>query len=60
MKSFAVERMRLRVVFSLRLDPVAKRFKTAGAVGLSRSEEGKLDSSRELVGVNVSVTVKVG
>lgn len=61
MTSFAVGRMRLRVVFSLRLDPVAKRFKTAGAVGLSRSEEeGKLDSSRELVGVNVSVTVRVG
>lgn len=60
MTSFAVERMRLRAVFSLRLDPVAKRFKTAGAVGLSRSEEGKLDSSRELVGVNVCVTVRVG
>lgn len=59
MMFFAVERMRSRVVFSLRLGPVAKRFKTAGAVGLSRSEEGRLDSSRELVGVNMSVTVRV-
>lgn len=59
MTFFAVKRMRLRVVFSLRLGPVANRFKNAGAVGLSRSEEGRLDSSRKLVGVNISVTVRV-
>lgn len=52
--------MRLSVVFSLGLGPVAKRFKTGGAVGLLRSGEGGLDTCRELVVVNMSVTVRVG
>lgn len=59
MTSFAVKGMRLRVVFSLRLGPVANRFKKAGTVGLSRSKEGRLGSSRKRVGMNISVTVRV-
>lgn len=59
MTFFAVDRIRLRVVISLRLGPVAKRFKTAAAVAMLRSEEGRLDSGRELVDLNMSVTVRV-
>lgn len=62
MTFFAVDRMRVRVVFSLRLGPVAKRFNTAAApVGLLRSEEGRLDSGRGLMAVvNILITVKIG
>lgn len=48
-----VDRTRLRVVVSLRLGPVAKRIKIAGAIGLLRSEEGRLERGRELVAVNI-------
>lgn len=61
MTFFAVDKMRLRALFSLRLGPVpAKRSKREAAVGLVRSEEGRLDSNRELVAVNMSVTVRIG
>lgn len=44
MTFFALDRMRLRAVFSLRLGPVVKRSNTAAVFGLLRSEEGRLDS----------------
>lgn len=60
MTFFALDRMRLRAVFSLRLGPVVKRSNTAAVFGLLRSEEGRLDSGWELVAVNMSVTVTSG
>lgn len=54
--------MRLRVLFAVgsgTVARVAKSLKTGGAVAFLRSEEGTLDSCRELVAVYMSVTVRV-